>query len=104
MQYFTLNLSPRGRPNSFPTARGWLRKRNSLGSPAARRTRKLASRLGRPYTVSKDSLQAILDPSHPSHGLRYPEIVHLLPGRVLGGFDPLADGARTAAYLTNRGS
>ncbi|KAF1991723.1 hypothetical protein K402DRAFT_346650, partial [Aulographum hederae CBS 113979] len=50
------------------TARRWLKERDSLGSPALRRTRKLATRLGRKSKVSEADLRKITtnqeDPLH----------------------------------------
>jgi transposase len=58
------------------TGRDWLRKRGQLGSPAKRRTRKLATgHLGRPYTISEARLRSILSPEHPSHDLQYESII-----------------------------
>ena len=54
----------------------WLKKRDQLGSPAVRRTRKLSSRqLGRPYSVSEQKLRQLLHKDHPSHSLHYSKMV-----------------------------
>jgi transposase len=48
---------------SLSTAHRWLKKRNELGSPAYRRTRKLSVRLGRRPAVSKEQCQILVSPS-----------------------------------------
>jgi len=53
------------------TARTWLRKRQLIGSPAFRRTRKLSSRLGRRFTVSESTLDELLDENNPLNDKPY---------------------------------
>ncbi len=53
------------------TARTWLRKRQLIGSPAFRRTRKLSSRLGRRFTVSESALDELLDENNPLNDKPY---------------------------------
>jgi hypothetical protein len=57
------------------TARRWLTQRDTLGSPALRRTRKLASRLGRKSEVSASVLSTITDLENPIHKKLYKEQV-----------------------------
>ena len=45
-----------------PCGRAWLRKREAIGSPAYRRTRKLAKRLGRKQKVSPKTIRSLVDP------------------------------------------
>jgi hypothetical protein len=47
------------------TARTWLRKREIIGSPAYRRTRKTSTRLGRKYILSTPILDDLLRHDHP---------------------------------------
>jgi len=47
------------------TARFWLQQRESIGSPAFRRTRKLSSRLGRNFTLCESVLDELLGENHP---------------------------------------
>jgi hypothetical protein len=49
------------------TARKWLRQRDIQGSPAARRTRKQSSRLGRPAKVSAADLKRLTNQQDPIH-------------------------------------
>jgi hypothetical protein len=48
---------------SFSTAQRWLDKRTKLGSPALRRTRKLAERLGRLPGISPETCKMLVSPS-----------------------------------------
>jgi hypothetical protein len=48
---------------SYATAHRWLQKRNQIGSPARRRTRKLSTRLGRRSRVSKEACEMLVSPS-----------------------------------------
>ncbi|KAG9244089.1 hypothetical protein BJ878DRAFT_86711 [Calycina marina] len=49
------------------TARGWLSKRDLLGSPAFRDSRKLASRLGRKTKVSASDIAKVRNSNDPLH-------------------------------------
>lgn len=57
------------------TARTWLRKREILGSPALRRTRKIAARSGPKSVVSASVLETITDQENPIHEKSYEEQV-----------------------------
>ncbi|RDL42414.1 uncharacterized protein BP5553_02393 [Venustampulla echinocandica] len=50
------------RDPDFGTASRWLRQRNTFGSPAYRRTRRLSNKLGRPPIVSKEQCQMLVSP------------------------------------------
>ena len=58
-----------------PTARFWLKQRETLGSPALRRTRKISARLGRPFTLLESQLEELEDPKHPLHKAPYETII-----------------------------
>src|SRR6266496_169514 len=47
------------------TARRWLKERDTLGSKALRRTRKISKRLGRKYTVTTATLDDLLRKDNP---------------------------------------
>jgi hypothetical protein len=57
------------------TARTWLKKREIIGSPALRRTRRLGSRLGPKPLVSASVLETITDQTNPIHEKHYSEQV-----------------------------
>ena len=57
------------------TARTWLRKREIIGSPAYRRTRKISARLGRKYIVPTAVLDDLLRKDNPLNTKPYETIV-----------------------------
>jgi hypothetical protein len=63
------------------TARSWLNQRENLGSSALRRTRKLASRLGRKSKVSAEDLKKITNQDDPLHEKSYAEQAKTLDGQ-----------------------
>jgi hypothetical protein len=71
------------------TARLWLNQRDLLGSPALRRTRRLANRLGRKSKVSASDLKALINQEDPIHKAPYKDQAETLDG------DP---AARTLQY------
>ena len=60
------------------TARTWLKKREILGSPALRRTRRTGSRIGPKPLVSAAILETITDQENPIHEKSYEEQVQEL--------------------------
>lgn len=60
------------------TARRWLKQRDTLGSPALRRTRRRSSILGRNSTVTESVLETITDQSNPIHEDSYQDQVNKL--------------------------
>jgi hypothetical protein len=57
------------------TARTWLAKREKIGSPARRRTRRRSSILGRKSLVSVSVLETITDQDNPIHEKSYKDQV-----------------------------
>jgi hypothetical protein len=46
-----------------PCGRAWLRKREAIGSPAYKHTRKLSKRLGRKQKMSPKTIRSLVDPT-----------------------------------------
>jgi hypothetical protein len=61
-----------------PTARSWLKKREILGSPALRRTRRIGSKPGTKPLVSAAVIEIITDQKNPIHEKSYTEQVEIL--------------------------
>ncbi len=61
------------------TARYWVKQRDSLGSIATRRTRKLSSRLGRPTKISAEGLVKLTDPEETIREMPPQNQVNLFP-------------------------
>jgi hypothetical protein len=62
------------------TARRWIKERDIQGSPAIRRTRKQASRLGRKSKVSASDLERLTNQQDPIHKEPYEIQAETLPG------------------------
>jgi hypothetical protein len=60
------------------TGRKWLKQRETLGSPAKRRTRKISTRIGRPTKVSEEVLDRVIDPNDPLNDKPYETIIEEL--------------------------
>jgi hypothetical protein len=61
------------------TGRRWIKERETIGSPAIRRTRRLSSKLGQPRRISSPILSSLLDPKNPLHSCSYAEQAQQLP-------------------------